>query len=380
MVRFKDKTPNSMKPVSWYELLTAPRPHLLANTPTHYKPSSTQHQAGFPAAFVAEEQQPSRTQRRTEGRRIKAPPPGSRWKSAWEETRPHDFPVCFNHPTTPRLTQEKHTVHLCSNLRETIFHFNNAGKKKKLIRQLCCVPSRKGSRDSQVLSTQHLPHKICLSNKPGKTGIIKAQSKRCRNLTVSEMKDAFFKWRLAYPDLLSLVYLGHHALLSHKKHQQFLISPKATYAAALDEMSPCTASSDSLQSKVEKEQYVGTRQCLYCHRQTTQMGISTLNSGQSPAHTQVWARLQQPRNRSPLSCKALYVLLGKTLHRQTWDYSSPCSTWLSFQQKSGKLNSLLPTYAPFYFCTQRMKTSLNNPSPLGISFSIENSDKTLALF
>lgn len=48
-----------------------------------------------------------------------------------------------------------------------------------------------------------------------------------------------------------------------QKAPAILISPKATYAAALDEMSPCTASSDSLQSKVEKEQYVGTQQrCL----------------------------------------------------------------------------------------------------------------------
>lgn len=33
-----------------------------------------------------------------------------------------------------------------------------------------------------------------------------------------------------------------------QKAPAILISPKATYAAALDEMSPCKASSDSLQS------------------------------------------------------------------------------------------------------------------------------------
>jgi len=45
-----------------------------------------------------------------------------------------------------------------------------------------------------------------------------------------------------------------------QKAPAILISPKATHAAALDEMPPGTASSDSLQSKVEKECYVGTHQ------------------------------------------------------------------------------------------------------------------------
>lgn len=37
-----------------------------------------------------------------------------------------------------------------------------------------------------------------------------------------------------------------------------------------------------------------------------------------------------------------------------------------------------PIYAPLYFCAQRIKTLLNNPSPLDISFYIENSDKNFS--
>lgn len=146
------------------------------------------HQVGFPTAFVADQPQPSCTQK------LKAvPPPGSRWKSVWEKARPHDFLDCFSHPTTrtpPCLTWAKHMC-LRSSLRETIFPLNNA--EKKLICQLCCVPSRKGSRDSQVLSTQHLfLTRSAFQTNQEKQGVIKGQSKRCRNLAVSQMKDALF--------------------------------------------------------------------------------------------------------------------------------------------------------------------------------------------
>lgn len=66
-------------------------------------------------------------------------------------------------------------------------------KKKINLAALLCALKEGQQRQPSSFHTAPFSNKICLSNKPGKTGIIKGQSERCRNLAVSEMKDAFFK-------------------------------------------------------------------------------------------------------------------------------------------------------------------------------------------
>lgn len=160
---FKDKTQNSMKPVSWNKLLTPQisgdlHPTMLQTllyaTPGWFSNSL----CGRPASA----QLHTKTEGSTSSRITLEVSVG--------KARPHDFLACFSHPTThtpPCLTWAKHMC-LCSSLRETIFPLNNAEKKINLSALLCALKEGQ-QRQPSSFHTAPFSNKICLSNKPGKT-------------------------------------------------------------------------------------------------------------------------------------------------------------------------------------------------------------------